>query len=111
MSLLPGISASRDSVSPIFLIADGPAELVTGLSYAFLNLFCMLYLKTQYDQEEACSGRAAVLGDVSLRTGPCAVGGGGQCRQLLLILTMLCSEAGFCGSLGCAKVSTQGLRS
>lgn len=59
LSLLPGL------VSPIFFITHRPPVLVTGLSYAFINLFCTLYLNTEFDQEQAYSGRGEVIGDVS----------------------------------------------
>lgn len=53
---------------------------------------------------------------LGLQAGPCVVGRGGRCCQLLLVLATLrpvslCSEAGFCGSLGHASMSPQDSRS
>lgn len=78
------VASCRDGVDHSFLITGGPAELITGLVGASLNLFCTLYFNPEY----YWGGKNPVQGGCS-PSGPTGPSGSRQFPMLLLLLAVV----------------------
>lgn len=79
------VASSRDRVDHSFLITGGPAELISGLVGASLNLFCTLYLNPEYYWGRKILFReGAVLQDPQDRRDP----GRSQCCSCSLLCSV-----------------------